>query len=67
MFKFIFLLLNYKKLYLQKIDIGSKCCMICYIESFFLSSMSFREMNKYIFIVNIVLIFLMYVKFDRKN
>lgn len=38
--------------------------MICYIESFFLSSMSFREMNKYIFIVNIVLIFLMYVKFD---
>lgn len=67
MFKFTLLSLNHRKLYLQKIDTGSKFCMICHIESLPSSSTSFREMNKHIFIANIVLIFLMYVKFDTEK
>lgn len=50
-----------------EIDTGSKCCMICHIESLPSSSTSFREINKHIFIANIVLIFLMYVKFDTEK
>lgn len=67
MFKFTLLSLNHRKQYLQKIDTGSKCYMICHIESLPSSSTSFREMNKHIFIANIVLIFLMYVKFDTEK